>query len=218
MTSKKQIRANRRNAKKSTGPRSKAGKERSARNAIKHGLFTDILLLPHEDADALAALKDNLHADFRPVTHMQAIVIDRLAMLIWRERRLAQAEASETLALQRAAPFRQSVSQLHAESVMRTTVHASAGTLDVARLLLIGRYQTMLTNQIERTLKQYFDLVEREDTFAPSAPMAQAANDAAATLDISVTIEDGEELLDVVTSRLETMASQRSVRPCAKNA
>ena len=154
-------------------------------------------------------LKNNLHADFRPVTHMQAIVIDRLAMLIWRERRLAQAEASETVALQRAAPFRQSVSQLHAERVMRTTVHANAGTLDLARMLLIGRYQTMLTNQIERTLKQYFDLVEREDMFAPSKPISPAANDSAATLELSVSIEDGVELLDAVASKLETMAPLR---------
>lgn len=38
MTSQRQIDANRRNAKKSTGPKSTAGKRRSARNAIKHGL------------------------------------------------------------------------------------------------------------------------------------------------------------------------------------
>jgi hypothetical protein len=35
-----QIRANRENAQKSTGPTSKAGKERSSRNAIKHGIFS----------------------------------------------------------------------------------------------------------------------------------------------------------------------------------
>jgi len=211
MATKKQIRANRENAKKSTGPKSKAGKQRSARNAIKHGLFTEVLLLPDEDGEALATLKNNLHADFRPVTHMQAYVIDRLAMLIWRERRLAKAEASETVALQRAAPFRRAVSDANAESVMRTKVHANAGTLDLARLLLIGRYQTMLTNQIERTLKQYFDLVEREDTFAPSAPIAEAANDTALTLDISVTVEDSAEMLDAVASKLETMVPKRSV-------
>ena len=211
MTTKKQIRANRRNAKLSTGPKSKAGKQRSARNAIKHGLFTDVLLLPDEDGEALAALTNNLHADFRPVTHMQAYVIDRLAMLIWRERRLAKAEISETIALQRAAPFRQSVYDANAESVMRTDAHAKAGTLDLARQLLIGRYQTMLTNQIERTLKQYFELVEREDMFAPSAPISQAANDSAPTLDISVTIEDSADLLDAIASKLNAIAPQRSV-------
>ncbi|MEO1552685.1 MAG: hypothetical protein AAFR82_02030 [Pseudomonadota bacterium] len=206
MTTQRQIRANRENAKKSTGPKSKAGKERSARNAIKHGLFTDVLLLPDEDGEALTMLKDNLHADFRPVTHMQAYVIDRLAMLIWRERRLAKAEASETIALQRAAPFRQGVSNANAESVMRTTVHANAGTLDLARLLLIGRYQTMLTNQMERTLKQYFDLVEREDMFAPSEPVATPANDSEATLGITVELEDGAGLIETLATRIEAIA------------
>lgn len=71
-----------------------------------------------------------------------------------------------------ASPFRQDASNANAERVMRTTAHANAVTLDTARLFLIGRYQTMLTNQIEPTLKQIFDLVNREDTFAPSDAMA----------------------------------------------
>ena len=37
--SQKQIRANRENAKKSTGPRTEAGKKRSSQNARKHGIF-----------------------------------------------------------------------------------------------------------------------------------------------------------------------------------
>lgn len=38
MASERQIEANRRNAKKSTGPRSRAGKKRTSRNAYRHGL------------------------------------------------------------------------------------------------------------------------------------------------------------------------------------
>jgi hypothetical protein len=38
MASERQIEANRRNARKSTGPRSKAGRRRAARNALKYGL------------------------------------------------------------------------------------------------------------------------------------------------------------------------------------
>jgi hypothetical protein len=38
MASERQIAANRRNAKKSSGPRSAAGKARSGRNALRHGL------------------------------------------------------------------------------------------------------------------------------------------------------------------------------------
>jgi hypothetical protein len=42
MTSERQIAANRRNARKSTGPRSRAGKRRAARNSWKHGLAATI--------------------------------------------------------------------------------------------------------------------------------------------------------------------------------
>ena len=41
MTSLKQIEANRRNALKSTGPRSENGKQRSRRNAVRHGLTAE---------------------------------------------------------------------------------------------------------------------------------------------------------------------------------
>ncbi|HEX9841636.1 MAG TPA: hypothetical protein VGC20_02755 [bacterium] len=46
MASKKQIAANRRNAKKSTGPRPPEGKAASAQNAVKHGLLSRTPLLP----------------------------------------------------------------------------------------------------------------------------------------------------------------------------
>lgn len=42
MTSERQIAANQRNARKSTGPRSPAGKDRAAKNALKHGLTARI--------------------------------------------------------------------------------------------------------------------------------------------------------------------------------
>ena len=48
MTSLKQIEANRRNAKDSTGPRSKAGKQRSSRNAVRHGLTAETVIEPLE--------------------------------------------------------------------------------------------------------------------------------------------------------------------------
>ena len=42
MASDRQIAANRRNARKSTGPRSGAGKKRARRNAYRHGLTLSV--------------------------------------------------------------------------------------------------------------------------------------------------------------------------------
>jgi hypothetical protein len=58
MPSDKQVAANRNNAKKSTGPRSTAGRETSRRNALRYGLATSIRADPvlHHDVEKLAML------------------------------------------------------------------------------------------------------------------------------------------------------------------
>ena len=56
MPSDKQVFANQENAKKSTGPRSKTGREISRRNALRYGLATSIRADPavHDDIEQLA--------------------------------------------------------------------------------------------------------------------------------------------------------------------
>jgi hypothetical protein len=56
MASQKQIEANRRNARKSTGPRSASGKKRASRNASSHGLSRPMFEAEHMRAvEALAS-------------------------------------------------------------------------------------------------------------------------------------------------------------------
>ena len=50
-----QIEANRRNALKSTGPRTAEGKEISRRNALKHGLAAETLVMPEDEPEAIVA-------------------------------------------------------------------------------------------------------------------------------------------------------------------
>jgi hypothetical protein len=56
--SERKIAANRSNAKKSTGPRSKAGRQASRRNALRHGLAIDIRTDPayNDDIEQLAKM------------------------------------------------------------------------------------------------------------------------------------------------------------------
>jgi hypothetical protein len=61
MTSLKEIEANRRNALKSTGPTSEAGKERSRRNAMRHGLTAETVVEPLEDPEEYKAFRDVDH-------------------------------------------------------------------------------------------------------------------------------------------------------------
>ena len=65
-TSTKRARANRRNARKSTGPKTAAGKARSKMNALKHGLDAETPILPGEDEAAFRAAWMHGAPTFRP--------------------------------------------------------------------------------------------------------------------------------------------------------
>ena len=66
MTSQKQIEANRRNAQRSKGLRTPAGKARSSKNALSHGVFARQVLLPGEGTGELAGLRDELRRELQP--------------------------------------------------------------------------------------------------------------------------------------------------------
>jgi len=92
MTSQKQIEANRRNALKSTGPRSAEGKARVARNALKHGLLSHDMLIMGENAEELELFREAMMADLAPEGHVEVYLADRMVSCAWRLRRAGQLE------------------------------------------------------------------------------------------------------------------------------
>jgi len=93
MATKKQIAANRRNAKKSTGPRTAAGKAKSAQNATKHGLLARQPVLPDEDGAEYEALRLSLIHELWPETPLEQLIVNRLAAAQWRLARIPTLEA-----------------------------------------------------------------------------------------------------------------------------
>ena len=93
MTSEKQIQANRRNALKSTGPKTPEGKDAARQNAKKHGLRSQEVLLPGEDEDALKELDEKLRAELQPVGELENLLVDGIVAVHWRLHRLRQVEA-----------------------------------------------------------------------------------------------------------------------------
>ena len=86
MASERQLLANRRNAARSTGPRTPAGKAASARNAIRHGVFANVPVLPAlgETAADLAAHRDAVVAALAPADKVELDLAERYAHLTWR--------------------------------------------------------------------------------------------------------------------------------------
>lgn len=94
MASDRQLRANRANAQKSTGPRSVEGKLASSRNAISHGMTSLRVVLDGEDATLYQAMITELVEEFRPTTAFESTLIQQLANVIWRLRRSIVYEAA----------------------------------------------------------------------------------------------------------------------------
>ena len=89
MASDKQIEANRRNAQKSTGPRTVEGKAKAAGNAIKHGLLSRRIVLDCEDAEEFEAFRAAMVGDLRPAGAVEDLLADHAVASAWREISLA---------------------------------------------------------------------------------------------------------------------------------
>jgi hypothetical protein len=93
MTSSRQIEANRRNARLSTGPVTDEGKRRSRQNAIRHGLAAETIIDALEDADDYAAFEMAVTADYDAQSAVERELVLRLASLLWRLRRATAIES-----------------------------------------------------------------------------------------------------------------------------
>jgi hypothetical protein len=97
MTTEEQIAPNRANSRKSTGPRSELGKEIARLNAVKHGGLSPLPVLPGvETYDAWQAHLDGTLASLQPSGHLETVLAERVAPILWRMKRVARFEREVT--------------------------------------------------------------------------------------------------------------------------
>ena len=92
MTSFQQFEANRRNALRSTGPKTDDGKRRSRVNAVRHGLTAETVVGSLEDAEDYKAFEAAIISDYCAETAVARELVLRLASLLWRLRRATAIE------------------------------------------------------------------------------------------------------------------------------
>src|SRR4051794_3468934 len=92
MASDKQAKANRQNARKSTGPKTPEGKAAVRLNALRHGILSKEILLPGEDEEALTEVGKHLRAELQPVGELENLLVDRIIAVYWRLRRVGRVE------------------------------------------------------------------------------------------------------------------------------
>ncbi len=96
MTTQKQIEANGQNALLSRGAVTEEGKAIVSKNAIKHGIFTQDLIISHgegkEDKEEYQELLNNLIQSLNPNDQMEHLLVEKIAVDYWRLRRVLRFE------------------------------------------------------------------------------------------------------------------------------
>jgi hypothetical protein len=122
MLTQRQIAANGRNAQASTGPRTAAGREASARNALRHGIRAEKYLIPGEEEE-FRQLLEALREHWKPATALEERQIFKVATYLIRLDRGARGEAEVIADTPLDAFFRREQSALknllHYETVNR---------------------------------------------------------------------------------------------------
>ncbi len=150
---------NRRNALKSTGPKTSAGKKRSSRNALKHGLCAATACLKTEDKPAFNQFVAELDEELQPRTAIQRILFDQIASAMWKLSRMPEASADifdEELKLAGKGATLTSAQLL----ARRFSQEPRNG------FILLNRYETSLRNGMLRLMREY----EREKKARPTTP------------------------------------------------
>jgi hypothetical protein len=149
MATLKQLEANRRNARNSTGPRTETGRAASNANALKSGIYSTREVLPDEDPAELEALSREYHDHFQPATPDERDLVDDLVSYTWFKRRFRRIEVV-MLAVDAATVFRESTVSITGQVYDRNSSH-------------LARLQTRI-NAAHRNYRQSLaDLVARQE-------------------------------------------------------
>jgi hypothetical protein len=168
MISEKQLEANRRNALRSTGPRTPEGKSNSSRNNLRHGLTGQINILPTEDREAHDAFCSELTNSLQPETPLEHQLAYSVAEDSWRLNR-ARAIENNMFALGQEGERR----EIHIALADARTFQAQA-----IQFQLLTIYEQRINRNLQRNLKQLHELqaerkAQREQALEEAQLLAQ---------------------------------------------
>jgi hypothetical protein len=173
MPTDRQIDANRSNARKSSGPRTAAGKARVAENPLKHGLVGRHIVLPYEKARKYNAFRAGIFISLEPEGDLECLLADTIVAHAWRLRRIPMLEA----AVHRRSRHDRSIQQAQEVLDEARSVETAAMLSAITRMPVQADYRV----EAERTLRDVKD--EKADLY-----MRDAVLDASRVLETSVVV------------------------------
>ncbi|MDE2165691.1 MAG: hypothetical protein KGJ66_05055 [Alphaproteobacteria bacterium] len=211
MASKAQIAANRRNAAKSTGPKTAAGKVVVARNALRHGLTARQLIIFGEGFADFARFHAELRTALEPADAVEETLAERVVLCAWRLRRMGRIEA---------AVLKDAESHVGTEAAHGTEL--GVGFSRVAHAMtVLSRYESTL----DRALRQAELQLERRqarrhgEAVAPPVAVTVAGLDVqqgdAAKIKICETNPISESMATEIDAQLTSLAPHPNPLPAS---
>ena len=154
---------NRANSQHSTGPQTEAGKQRSSLNALRHGLTSQIVVMPNEDLEAYRAHLKSFTDEYNPQGATETHLVKSLADTSWRLNRVAAIEAN----------------------VLKFATMVIMPENDAKTLANLSLHSQRLARQFERTVTELRDIQKTR--------LAQQQKDLEAALDIMENCESKGE-------------------------
>ena len=148
MTSLAKIESNRRNAKKSTGPRTAAGKVASAKNSLRYGLLSKRIILSPDETEEFMQFRQNMLADLAPVGAQEELLAERIIVNAWRNERAVQMVTAVIAQRTREAEAELAESQRTGDPLALGLIRDASGADALSKL---GRYERALERSVDRT-------------------------------------------------------------------
>ena len=175
---------NRLNSKKSTGARTSAGRRTVSRNATRHGMLTNSVLLPGESEERFSQMSANFDNELAPQSETEQALVDMMTTARWRQMRL--------WGIERAAINQEMLDQLAKTSLLDAASQSSVdlptraalafrSLADNSRSLdLINRYETANSRLFFRAMQRLTALREAPETeLEPETPTPAPSENAA---------------------------------------
>ena len=163
MATQKRLVANRKNAKRSTGPKDTS---LTRLNALKHGILSEEVLLKGEKKKDLEELGRRLRQELAPQGELEIILVDRIISSIWRLKRVLRIESAL-------------MSYEYEEGLNDKWNNRTGDERYACKCMLVGsdnqmvqRYETTIERQIYRALHELIRLQGARKGEKPPAPIA----------------------------------------------
>lgn len=138
MATEAQILANRRNAQKSTGPRTHQGRAIISQNAIKHGLSAQQAIISSESQADFELYRDRMLDELDPIGPMESMLAERIVSLSWRLKRAGRMQ-NQAIDAMNADNKSNPLAKLAQSMFLKGSSQSQDGTSAVGGELALGR-------------------------------------------------------------------------------